>query len=78
MVAPHHTPDIAPHDLVDMLSGIAGTYAGDLEMPPALAAKVAAERRQRNEERREYEAQQQWVVVVLQGSKQKLVPLFRG
>lgn len=78
MVAPHHTSDIAPDDLVDMLSGIAGTYAGDLEMPPALAAKVAAERRQRELERRASEAQQQWVAVVVRGSQQKLIPVFRG
>ncbi len=78
MVAPYRTSDIAPVDLVDMLSGIAGTYAGDLEMPPALAAKVAAERRQRDEERRASEAQQQWMAVIVQGSQQKLVPVFRG
>ncbi len=77
MVAPYRTSDIAPDDLIEMLSGIAGTYAGDLEMPPALAAKVASERRQRDEERRASETQQ-WMAVVVQGSQQKLIPVFRG
>lgn len=67
-------------DLLGMIGDIAGQNTDDyaLEMPPALAAQIAAERAENMARERAAESPKLLVAIVVQNAQQKLLPVFHG
>ncbi len=78
MVARKRTSSVPPQALLDTIAGIGGVALEGLEMPPALAARIAAEKEAQQQIDRQIEVSQQYVAIVVTGTRTKLIPVHHG